>query len=170
VYREGDQSRFGMHFLEAMETVLDPVLALLDNLPAHFQPECAPEDVLGLVAAWMAVEDYNERGVRERRELVRRAGELAVRRGTKAGLELALSLRFPEIPLRVEDAGRAERRIAADELPVASPPSFVVYCEAAVPEATQQALARFIAAHKPAHVSFKLRVRNRSREKSRTDP
>jgi phage tail-like protein len=142
-----------------MESVLDPVLALLDNLPAHFQPEHAPEDLLMLVAAWLGVEDYDERSLSERRELVRRAGELAAKQGTKAGLELALELGFPELPLRVEDPGRVEQHAGADDLPAAQPPSFVVYCDVPIPKPRQQELARFISARKPAHVSFKLRVR-----------
>jgi len=38
VYQTGDRTDFGMRFLTALEMVLDPVVALLDNLPSHFDP------------------------------------------------------------------------------------------------------------------------------------
>ena len=43
VYQEGD---FGMRFVGALEPMLDPIVALLDALPAHFDPDLAPRDVL----------------------------------------------------------------------------------------------------------------------------
>ena len=53
VYQDGD---FGMRFVGALETVLDPIVAMLDALPAHFDPDHAPRDVLDLLAAWLGVE------------------------------------------------------------------------------------------------------------------
>src|SRR5215211_4237905 len=41
VYQEGD---FGMRFIGALETLLDPIVAVLDALPAHFSPGHAPRD------------------------------------------------------------------------------------------------------------------------------
>ena len=37
---------------------------------------------------------------------MRRAAELGRLRGTHAGVELALKLNFPDLPLRIEDGGR----------------------------------------------------------------
>ena len=45
LYRESD---FAMRFLAALETVIDPLLATLDNLPEHFEAAYAPRDVLEL--------------------------------------------------------------------------------------------------------------------------
>ena len=37
-----------MRFVGAFEAVLDPLVAVLDTLPAHFDPELAPLDILDL--------------------------------------------------------------------------------------------------------------------------
>src|SRR5215213_8693219 len=102
VYQDGD---FGMRFVGALEAVLDPIVAMIDALPAHFDPDHAPRDVLGLLAAWLGIELDESQPMPERRRLVTQAAELSRRRGTVRGLELALSLAFPGLPLRVEDNG-----------------------------------------------------------------
>ena len=53
VYQEGD---FGMRFIGALETLLDPIVAVLDALPAHFSADHAPRDVLDLLSAWLGVD------------------------------------------------------------------------------------------------------------------
>ncbi len=166
VYQEGD---FGMRFVGALEHVLDPVVALLDNLPAHFDPRHAPPDVLELLTAWLGFEHDEAHRSDERRALVRGAAQLVSRRGTRAGLELALELAFPGLPFRVEDGGGVSWStglVDEDKSPPADRPSFVVYCEKAVPETTQAAIARLIEQSKPAHTAFRLRVKApRSRAK-----
>ena len=102
VYHDDD---FGMRFVGALETLLDPIVSVLDNLPAHFDPDIAPLDVVDMLAVWLGLEPEESWSEELRRELVRRAGELTRKRGTKAGVELALKIAFPELPLRVEDSG-----------------------------------------------------------------
>jgi phage tail-like protein len=164
VYQTGDRTDFGMRFLTALEMVLDPVVALLDNLPSHFDPELAPADLLTVLGDWLAVEHHEAWALDEQRELVRHAAEMAVKRGTKAGLKLALALGFPGIPMRIEDGGgvRYGAQAGADPagLKATDGPSFVVYCEVPVSESKEREIARFITIHKPVHVRFKLRVRN----------
>jgi phage tail-like protein len=142
-----------------MEIVLDPVVALLDNLPSHFDPGHAPADILVLLSNWLGLEEYESRPMHERRELVRRAAELALKRGTKLGLELALELNFPDIPMRVEDGGGVQQSAEPEGGKASAPPGFVVYCDVPLEEAKQREIARFISRQKPAHVPFKLRVK-----------
>ena len=92
VYQEGD---FGMRFIGALETLLDPIVAVLDALPAHFSADHAPRDVLDLLSAWLGGDLDESQTPAQRREMVRKAAELGRRRGTGAGMELALSLAFP---------------------------------------------------------------------------
>ena len=40
-------------FVTAFEQVLDPILALLDSIPAHFDAGLAPDNMLDLMAAWL---------------------------------------------------------------------------------------------------------------------
>src|SRR3954469_20584346 len=102
VYQESD---FGMRFIGALEELLDPIVAVLDALPAHFDPDHAPRDILSLLAAWLGADLDESQDIRHQREMVRRAAELGRRRGTVRGMELALALHFPEVPMRVEDTG-----------------------------------------------------------------
>ena len=155
MYQDGD---FGMRFVGALEAVLDPIVAVLDALPAHFNPDHAPRDILTLLAAWMGVDLDEGQSLRDRRELVRQAAELSRRRGTRRGIELALKLGFPALPLRVEDHGGVNWK--ADDVSRESPPaSFVVYCDKPIPEEIQAAVARCIEQYKPVHTTYRLRVK-----------
>jgi phage tail-like protein len=157
VYQDGD---FGMRFVGALEEMLDPIVAVLDGLPAHFDPEFAPRDVLSLMAAWVGVDLDESQEIKYQREMLRRSAELGRRRGTVRGLELALELHFPGVPLRVEDQGSVRVTAKSGETPAAAPPpSFVVYCDKAVPETTQAAIARTIEHFKPVHTTYRLRVK-----------
>ncbi len=158
IYEEGD---FGMRFVGVFETLLDPLVAALDNLPEHFDPVYAPRDVLDLLTAWLGLEHDEARSGEERREIVRLAPELIRRRGTAAGLELALKLAFPTFPLRVEDGGSVTWSLNPTDTgsEPAGGPAFVVYCDEPLPEARLAAVARMIEQAKPAHVSYRLRVR-----------
>src|SRR3954462_856043 len=125
MYQDGD---FGMRFVGALEAVLDPIVAVLDALPAHFNPDHAPRDILDLLASWMGVELDESQSLRDRRELVRQAAELGRRRGTRRGIELALKLGFPPPPRGGGDRGGVNGRGEAFR---GKPPpaSFVVYCD-----------------------------------------
>jgi phage tail-like protein len=155
IYQDGD---FGLRFLESLETLLDPIVGTLDVLDRYFHPTLAPRDVLNLLAAWLGL-TVDESWPDERlREALSREGELSRRRGTRAGLTLALSIAFPELPLRVEDGGGVSWAMAANGTK-APAPSFVVYCDTPIPEKTQLAVARVIEQTKPVHVSYRLRVK-----------
>ena len=155
IYQESD---FGMRFIGALEELLDPIVAVLDALPAHFDPDHAPRDILNLLAAWLGADLDEGQDMRHQREMVRRAADLGRKRGTVSGLELALALSFPDVPLRIEDQGGV--RWSLDQRPVeAPPPSFVVYCDKPIPEEVQAGIARCIEQHKPVGTAYRLRVK-----------
>jgi phage tail-like protein len=157
IYGEGD---FGMRFVSAFEALLDPLMAALDNLPEHFDPVYAPRDVLDLLTAWLGLEHDEARSGEERRMIVRMAPELMRRRGTREGLELALSLAFPGVPFRVQDGGSVTWSLDADaDAEPSEPPGFVVYCDVPLSEPRLAAVARLIDQAKPAHVDYRLRVK-----------
>ena len=150
---------FGLRMLGALELVLDPIVALLDALPAHVGPDLGPLDLLDLYAAWLGI-DLDESWPEERRrELLRRAPELARRRGTRAGLELNLAIAFPELPLRVEESGGVSFGEQPAKRGKGGRPEFVVYCDMPIDEAQQAAVARVIDHARPVHVSYRLRVK-----------
>ena len=154
LYSEGD---FGMRFVGALESVLDPIIAVLDALPEHFNPDYAPRHILNLLSAWLGVTLDESQPISVQRDTIRRAAELGRRRGTKGGLELALSLAFPDVPLRVEDEGSVVWQSGATV--ESKPPQFVVYCDKPVNEQVQAAIARCIEQFKPVHTAYRLRVR-----------
>ena len=155
LYQDGD---FGMRFVGALEELLDPIVAVLDGLPQHFDPNLAPPDILGLLAAWLGVDLDETQDIKHQREMVRRSAELGRRRGTVKGLDLALKLHFPQVPMRIEDNGGVvwHGRPAPAEKPSAS---FVVYCDIPVDETMQAAIARCIEQYKPVHSTYRLRVK-----------
>jgi phage tail-like protein len=155
IYRDDD---FTMRFVGALEEVLDPVVSLLDTLAAHFDPELAPLDILALATGWLGLRHNEAQPASQLRELVRRAAELGRLRGTHAGVELALRLNFPDLPLRIEDGGRVLWSTGAD-LPAPGPPAFVVYCDSPISQDEASMVVRVIEAVKPAHVAFRLRVK-----------
>src|SRR5215208_5399424 len=155
IYQESD---FGMRFIGALEELLDPIVAVLDALPAHFDPDHAPRDILNLVASWLGVDLDESQEIRHQREMVRRAADLARKRGTVAGMELALKLAYPDVPLRIEDQGGV--RWSLDQHPIdAPPPSFFVYSDKPVVEEVQAGIARYIEQHKPVGTQYRLRVK-----------
>ena len=156
VYQESD---FGMRFIGGLEELLDPIVAVLDALPAHFDPDHAPRDILSLLAAWLGVDLDESQEIRHQREMVRRAADLGRKRGTVAGMELALRLAFPDVPLRIEDQGGVRWSLDRADAADAPPPSFVVYCDKPVTEDVQAAIARCIEQHKPVGTSYRLRVK-----------
>jgi phage tail-like protein len=160
IYQEQD---FAMRFVAALEGVLDPVVALLDALPAHFDPELAPLDLLDLATKWLGLEHNEAQPAPQLRNLVRRTAELGRLRGTRAGVDMALQLNFPHLPLRVEDAGGVVVSTGG-ELPTPPPPSFVVYCDRAIAQDEAAEVARVIESVKPVHVGFRLRIKGPKRE------
>src|SRR3712207_3430082 len=82
VYQESD---FGMRFIGGLEELLDPIIAVLDALPAHFDPDHAPRDILNLLASWLGVDLDESQAIKYQREMVRRAADLGRKRGTVSG-------------------------------------------------------------------------------------
>jgi phage tail-like protein len=155
LYQEED---FGMRLVAALEGVLDPVVAVLDSLPAHFDPELAPVDILDLAIAWLGLDHNEAQPTIQLRALVQRAAELGRLRGTHDGMALALELNFPELPLRIEDGGGVVWGTEG-ELPEPEAPAFVVYCDAPISQDEAASVARVIESAKPAHVGYRLRVK-----------
>jgi phage tail-like protein len=155
IYHETD---FAMRFVGALEEVLDPIAAVLDGLPAHFSPDYAPAAMVDMLSAWLGVEADEAHELEARREAVRMAAELGRRRGTVRGLELALRLGFPDVPMRVEDEGGVRWSLDGSPAP-AGPARFVVYVDTPVAEERQVAIARCIEHHKPVHATYRLRIK-----------
>lgn len=162
VYRDVD---FAMRFVGALEEVLDPVVALLDSLHAHFDVDLAPPDLVAVLAAWLGL-DVPERldadpaaDERAHRALARAATSLTRSRGTRVGMERLLQLAFPALDVRVEDTGQATTGAEPREAPDAPEPEFTIVtgAEEIAPE-TLTVLRTLVRRHVPVHVRGWLQV------------
>jgi phage tail-like protein len=156
VYQDGE---FGLRFLGALEEMLDPIVGTLDVLHSYFHASLAPRDVLELLAAWLGLTIDESWPDARLREAISAEGELSRRRGTRKGLELALAIAFPELPLRIEDGGGVTWTTKPASEIKAAKSSFIVYCDTPIHETKQLAIARVIEQTKPVHVTYRLRVK-----------
>ena len=156
LYADGD---FGMRFVGALETLLDPIVAMLDALPEHFDPDYAPRDILNLLSAWLGVDLDESQPIAVQRDTIRRAAELGRRRGTKGGLELALSLAFPGVAAARggRGRGRISRRLRTSGIKTARNSS----CIATSPSTKMSKPPSHVALRqfKPVHTAYRLRVK-----------
>ncbi len=148
--------------LRALEEVLDPIVATIEALPAYLDPELAPPPALALLGAWLGVDAEEDWLEPRRRATVRNAARLAARRGTRGGLEEALAIAFPSLPLRIDDSGGVRWREEERDAPIAEP-VVNVHCDTPLDEPDQRALLRCINDNIPAGVRAHLRVLARRR-------
>jgi phage tail-like protein len=154
------EGEFGVRFVGGLETLLDPIMGTLDALHAYFDPDLAPRDALELLTAWLGLR-IDESWPDERlRQALRLAAELSRSRGTKRGLELALGIAFPDLPLRVDDGSKVTWSTDFTPEPASSPVELVVYCDVVLSDDQLSAISRVIEQSKPVHVRHRLRVRN----------
>jgi phage tail-like protein len=154
--RPGGRPPLLERWLSALETVLDPVGALLDCLPAYVDPELAPEDLLELLCAWVGMPLDPVLPVDARRRLLGRAADIADRRGTQPGLELVLELAYPELTFTVVHTGEVTTADGPRATPDAPPPEIEVRCATALAPEQRLGLHGLIEDQRPAHVPCRL--------------
>lgn len=110
---------FAQRFTAGLDTVLAPVFATLDSLPAYLDPRVAPTDFLAWLASWVGVTDNPRWPVGLRREAVVRAVDLYRWRGTRRGLAEGLRLALGVHTEIVGDGGAAWSSTAGADLPPA---------------------------------------------------
>lgn len=80
------EDKFVVDLVDSLDDVLAPIYLVLDCLEAYFDPRLTPEDFLGWMSYWVAVDLDETWGEPRRRELVASALSLYRKRGTVAGL------------------------------------------------------------------------------------
>jgi phage tail-like protein len=152
-----------MRFVEALERVLDPRLAIIDCRTAYFTPGLAPAGMSGsdsppamveVLASWLGIDARTLPPVAAR-ELLANASELARTRGTKAGIELALRCRFVEegLHLAVHDGGATVAGSARAPQRPGTPGLRVCFREKLTAE-QRAAATEIVEAQRPLLVSF----------------
>lgn len=165
VYREAedvadgapDDENFAMRFIGALEEVLDPIVTMLEALPAHLDARLASPEFLDLMATWLGIAMHESLSTATRRRLVEGGIELTRTRGTARGLQLLLDLIFPpELGLTVVDRGRCftpkgERTFAPRAI------GFLVVAKVRLSETQRAALKRAVDWGRPISVRYELR-------------
>jgi phage tail-like protein len=149
------EDAFAMRFLLGLEEVLDPIVAMLDLLPAHLDLELAPPEIVALVARWLGVELDGGLTDDAHRRLVRHATELCRARGTRRGLELTLELAFGRVGLEVREDGGATWSGEPGSRS-AAPATLTVVCPPSLTPAARAAVRRVVEEVRPAHVTVEL--------------
>lgn len=143
-------------WLEACEQVLDPVQALLDNLPSHLDPALASGDLLDLLGRWLGLDWPVVLPESARRDFLHNAVWLTKWRGTQWGLERAFELACPQLELEVSHSGAVTTSAdPPDELPVAEP-LLEVRSRGHLSPDERALLTWLIEDQRPAHVHYRL--------------
>jgi len=157
VYQEEDP--FAVRLGAAFDTELAPIISTLDNLSAYFDPRLAPEDFLGWLASWIALELDETWDIARRRGAMLAAVDIMRRRGTAAGLVDELRLATDGEVEVIENGGSAWSLDPASTM-VGSPElALVVRVRMADPaQIDVDRLDRIVRSAKPAHVPHRIEV------------
>jgi phage tail-like protein len=156
IYQEDE---FTMRWVSAFDDVLSPVVSVLDNIEAYFDPTFAPLDFVEWLAGWVGVELDETWPERAKRELVSRAVELFRIRGTVEGLVRHVAI-YTGVEPEIEETGGCSWSVEpGSDLPGNARPSLVVRVR--VPEGAdvdERRLDRIVLASKPAHIPHRVEV------------
>jgi len=150
---------FGTRFISALDTVLAPVLATLDNLPAYFDADTTPEDFLAWLGEWVAASVDDGWPEDRRRAFVGQAAELYRRRGTAAGLRDHVQIHTGGIVEIVENGASSWSAKPEGKLPGSPEPVVVVRVTVDDPGSIELTkLEAMVHASKPAHVVHRVEI------------
>jgi phage tail-like protein len=176
VYRDAwlDEQRrtarepFGARFISALDTVLAPVLASLDNLDAYFDADTTPEDFLAWLGEWVAASVDAGWPEDRRRAFVGQAAELYRRRGTAAGLRDHVLIHTGGLVEIVENGASSWSPKPDGKLPGSPEPVVVVRVTVDDPESIDRTkLEAMVHASKPAHVVHRVEIVDSAQRASR---
>jgi phage tail-like protein len=161
-WRMAPAEPFVVRWLNGLEQVLDPVVALVDNLAWHFDSDLAPDDLVREMLIWLGLGVAADLEPEARRRVLRRAIPLGRGRGTLAGLRELLAHAFGALRIEVTHSGRATRGPDPLERPAAAPPRLEVRCRAGAPTPEQEVALRALVAYAcPLQVEWTLEIGER---------
>jgi phage tail-like protein len=150
---------FGTRFISALDAVLAPVLATLDNLPAYLDADTTPEDFLAWLGEWVAASVDAGWPEDRRRAFVGQAAELYRRRGTAAGLRDHVQIHTGGVVDVIENGASSWSEKPDGKLPGSPEPVVVVRVTVDDPDAIDKTkLEAMVHASKPAHVVHRVEV------------
>jgi|GEM_PF-533663 phage tail-like protein len=160
---------FAAGLCQGLDEVLAPIMLSLDSFPAYLDLDTTPDDMLGWLGAWVGLigdeDELPAGGDPERlRALLAAAQQLHIRRGTRLGIERAVSAEL-DVRCEVLESGAAtwaaepDQPLPEGELAGENAPTIEV---AVFPENGRQIdlsrLEVILDAATPAHVRRRVRV------------
>ena len=110
IYREpevwGGPDPFAVRWMAGLEEVLDPTVALIDNLAWQLDARLAPEDIVRMLLRWLGLFASAELPEMRARYVLEQAERITQLRGTKDGIRLALETAYPELDFDITDGAR----------------------------------------------------------------
>lgn len=159
---------FGTRFISALDTVLAPVLATLDNLDSYFDADTTPEDFLAWLGEWVAASVDAGWPEDRRRAFVGQAAELYRRRGTADGLRDHVQIHTGGIVEIVENGASSWSAKPEGKLPGSPEPVVVVRVTVDDPDSIDRTkLDAMVHASKPAHVVHRVEIIGTAQRASR---
>ena len=157
VYQEHDP--FTMALTLAVDDSFAPIFSTIDNLPAYFDTQLAPDDFVEWLAEWIAVDFDDDWDGKRRRTALANGVDLHSRRGTSAGLKDQLVL-FTDGTVDIQESGGTGwSSDATAPLPGSADPALVVRVWVPKPEDIDRGrLDALIASAKPAHVPHAVEI------------
>ena len=155
---------FTQRFMSAFDTVLAPLFATLDNLPAYLDPWLTPPDFLEWLGSWFGMVLDDAWSVERRRAMLANAFELYRMRGTVKGLKAQVETLTGGTTEIIDTGGVATSTKAGEALP--GSPNFALMVRVTVDDPSTINATRLdalVAASKPAHVTHKVQVVKRSK-------
>jgi len=155
---------FTQRFMSAFDTVLAPLFATLDNLPAYLDPWLTPPDFLEWLGSWFGMVLDDAWSVERRRAMLANAFELYRMRGTVKGLKAQVETLTGGTTEIIDTGGVATSTKAGEALP--GSPNFALMVRVTVDDPSAINATRLdalVAAAKPAHVTHKVQLVKRSK-------
>ena len=150
---------FAQAFVGALDTVLAPVVATLDNLDTYLDPYLTPDDFLVWLATWVGMTVDDAWTTERRREAVARAVELYRLRGTAMGLSEQIEIHTGGTVEIIENGATAWSIDPGGELPGSPKPQVVVRVQVDDPKSVDaERIDALVAAAKPAHVEHRIEI------------
>ncbi len=150
---------FVERFCSALDEVIAPVIATIDNWPSYIDVETTPEDLLPWLAAWTGMTLDPGQSRDRQRLLLRQAVALQGRQGTRRGIELAVEAVFG-LPAQVQETGASTWSMEA-QTPLPGEPQqalvLQVFASAGV-VVDEERLDLVVEGLKPAHVVHRVEV------------
>ena len=141
-----------MRFLEGLEQVLDPRLAIIECLGSYVARDLAPPDMVFELSEWLGL-DLTDVPRDTSRSILAAAPDYSLKRGTKAGISLLLGCSLPGVKFELTDSANPPDAEQADS---AISATLTVRTDSELSPAQERTVRRVVGVQCPVHVAATL--------------